>query len=818
MEIANLFKTIMVNSSVVKAVVASRPEPAFVEAFHTCPKLLVENLTASDIGHYVQSRLLTHSKMQAHGGSELAAKLTRSISSKACGVFLWVFLVVRSLLECLSDGSYPEDLERIIQTYPQELHELYEHMFQRMKPSHRAEAFRLFQAIHHVQNIESSIPSALRLSFFERDHPEGLIQAPLKFMGPEELQGRLSSFESRLRSRCCGLFEVQYFDKSSSGETLYFHEGRVSYLHRTVSDFLKDPGVRQVIERETCNAENEIYDRLRASILYSLKSWGFFQIRTPTDWKRFMLQIAGFLTYCRICKRASDGLTPSDYIEELDRVLIKFWQVRSLETRSKASGLALGNYEHHWAESLLDELHLKYSKQPDDEPLLSLAARYGVQEYVSQKLHSLSATKTDFLSYGGRSVVLRVSFWAMHHRHLTEQHLMIIECFLNSGFKINLKERGASTVSGRTAWQELLYLQSKTHSSQIRRMLSATGTNGDRRDTTTVESLDVWTQVIEMFLKFGASLDVSFKHSRADADTQVTTARSIILEIMATSETEGLSSSESAISQGTKTRIQRILSDQQAIEATINAISTPSYSNSSKEPSSQLSSNLGMIGEAPRLSRRRKNRRSAGYNDSQLSGSPEASIQPTILQTIIPSPNQICSRCKAVDELSEIGFQSRDILRAVQEAGVGNDVPALTAWILDHVEAAKDSVLQMKPRASELQRTRPAAGSSRSPVAKQWSTVVNKAKSSSARSSGVVGAEWVSTTLKPKGHKSKAKATNGSDNAVEDGTGDAAAGAIQVKGGTFTWFYESTGQPGCVSSLTTEQTRQLENFLRSLDL
>jgi hypothetical protein len=135
LEIVDLFKTITSHSSIIKVVISSRPEPTFVEAFYSSPKLRVENLTAGDIDHCVRSKLLSHSKIQSqiHRGSELGARLVDSIASKACGVFLWVFLVVRLLLECLSDGSYPEDLERIIETYPDEIHELYEHMFECMK-------------------------------------------------------------------------------------------------------------------------------------------------------------------------------------------------------------------------------------------------------------------------------------------------------------------------------------------------------------------------------------------------------------------------------------------------------------------------------------------------------------------------------------------------------------------------------------------------------------------------------------------------------------------------------------------------------------
>jgi hypothetical protein len=325
LEIVDLFKTITSHSSIIKAVISSRTEPTFVEAFHSSPKLRVENLTVGDIDHYVRSKLLSHSKVQSqiHRGSELGTRLVDSIASKACGVFLWVFLVVRSLLECLSDGSNPEDLERVIETYPEELHQLYEHMFERMKPPHRAEAFRHFQVIHHAQNVESRIPTALRLSFMERDQPDGSIHLPLEILTIEELQERLSSFETLLRSRCCGLFEVQYFERLSSRETSHIREGRVTFLHRTVSDFLNEPGVRQVKEREILQFNSEIYERLIASILYSFKAWRFFHLKKKYEWKKFIGEIRAFLVYCQRCE-PEIGSKQIEYSEKFDRRLAYF--------------------------------------------------------------------------------------------------------------------------------------------------------------------------------------------------------------------------------------------------------------------------------------------------------------------------------------------------------------------------------------------------------------------------------------------------------------------------------------------------------------
>lgn len=112
-EILDLFKTITSNSAI-KAVVSSRPEPAFEEAFRKSPKLRVENLTSGDIKHYIKSKLLSHSRMESEmeGGSKLGARLIASIASKASGVFLWVFLVVRLLLDRLSKESTQKPLNQ----------------------------------------------------------------------------------------------------------------------------------------------------------------------------------------------------------------------------------------------------------------------------------------------------------------------------------------------------------------------------------------------------------------------------------------------------------------------------------------------------------------------------------------------------------------------------------------------------------------------------------------------------------------------------------------------------------------------------------
>ena len=191
-------------------------------------------------------------------------------------------------------------------------------------------------------------------------------------------------------------------------------------------------------------------------------------------------------------------------------------------------------------------------------------------------------------------MVVRLSYWAMHHSSLRAQHFKIIESFLVSGLKIYAKSSGPTTVWERTPWQELLFLQSKSLPSQtIQLSTTVRADDGDQTgiEVSEVERLDVWTQLVELFLKFGAELDVSFMPFRGAARGR--TAREVILEIMTTFDTgQGLSSEESAIVQKSKIRIERLLAEQPAKTVKINLSDLPTYGHSLANficPSSQNS-------------------------------------------------------------------------------------------------------------------------------------------------------------------------------------------------------------------------------------
>jgi len=90
----------MTSSPNVKMCVASRPWLVFEDAFERRPSLLLENLTAPDISFFVAGNLSGNgmfSKMQRLYPHD-AERVITEVTSKAHGVFLWVRLVVDSLL------------------------------------------------------------------------------------------------------------------------------------------------------------------------------------------------------------------------------------------------------------------------------------------------------------------------------------------------------------------------------------------------------------------------------------------------------------------------------------------------------------------------------------------------------------------------------------------------------------------------------------------------------------------------------------------------------------------------------------------------
>lgn len=255
----------------VKLCVASRPWNIFQRTLGHNANLRLEDLTFDDIKIFVQS------KFKADPGFDnlrqrypsFADQLMDNIVVKASGVFLWVDLVVASLLAGMQLGDRIEDFQRRLDELPPELENLYEKILHSLDPfylGHAAQYFTLVEAA-------GSPLTVLQFSFADEESPVSAIKIEADSMSENELSLRIEAMKRRLNSRCKGFLEV---DRSSQrvqeNEATQHWQLTVQYLHRTVRDFIKTPKAQDFLQTSTKpNFDPSI--RLCVAYLLSMKCW-----------------------------------------------------------------------------------------------------------------------------------------------------------------------------------------------------------------------------------------------------------------------------------------------------------------------------------------------------------------------------------------------------------------------------------------------------------------------------------------------------------------------------------------------------------------
>ncbi|OQU94913.1 NACHT domain-containing protein [Cladophialophora immunda] len=225
----------------VKLCLSSRPLAAIEYEFAGCSSLKLQDLTRGCIQLYVREKLTAHRHFQTLKQNEplRIGNLIDRIVTMSSRVFLWVHLVVKSLLEGLTNHDDAGDLEARLMALPPELDALYKTMLQSINPQfYRTQASKLLQVVYSMKGTISS----LALSFI--DDPESPTPASscLDPLPVEVVDSRIKRVADRLKSRCKGLIEVQSLGHSQVRPQMIDHPLRpdqVQYLHLTVKEFLE---------------------------------------------------------------------------------------------------------------------------------------------------------------------------------------------------------------------------------------------------------------------------------------------------------------------------------------------------------------------------------------------------------------------------------------------------------------------------------------------------------------------------------------------------------------------------------------------------
>lgn len=298
-------------SAGVKICVSSRPWNVFEDAFRTYPSLRLEDLTFVDIRHFVTSKLSNNPGFLPLQQVNLkaASELIDTVTTKASGVFLWVFLVTESLLEGISDGERLSELQCRLDSLPEDLEKLFERILESLDAKRFEHASQLFQIIR----VHSDPLTILQLAYADEDDVEYAFRLEVKSTTQEEQNALAEIMRRRLNACCRGLIEVK--QGSKSGRHLprlrELADCRVEYLHRTVKDWLRREDVWAKIVNGT-KGPFDPYPRLCGAYISYLK--------TLNPGKLEVSELIDNIERCLDFAAASDPLCSRLQIRFLDEV------------------------------------------------------------------------------------------------------------------------------------------------------------------------------------------------------------------------------------------------------------------------------------------------------------------------------------------------------------------------------------------------------------------------------------------------------------------------------------------------------------------
>ena len=237
----------------IKLCVSSRPWPIFKQHYDLDmaqpQRLYLQDLTREDIEKYVRDELESNSMfVRARKGDAKFQDLVTEIVDRAQGVFLWVFLVVRSLLHGLTNADTLDIMQERLHELPVELDDFFQHMLDSIDDVYRTQMLRSFQVA-----IEAEDPLPLLLFSFVDDlehDPELALDSgtqtdvessPFPSIGGQTLSmhslisEKEEGMQRRLDARSKGLLEVC---REPSAQMDAYLVNRVDFLHRTVREFL----------------------------------------------------------------------------------------------------------------------------------------------------------------------------------------------------------------------------------------------------------------------------------------------------------------------------------------------------------------------------------------------------------------------------------------------------------------------------------------------------------------------------------------------------------------------------------------------------
>jgi hypothetical protein len=366
-DMAELFKAVT-SSKRIKACISSRPWNVFEECFKTCPGLRLQDLTKGDIEHYTNHKFHNSEAFRrlALQQPALATSLVKEIVEYSSGVFLWVRIVVKSLLYGLRNRDGILDLQKRLRLLPRDIEALYAHMRGLTDTIYLEKASMMFQIFRASMNYRKILNSnrsfghdSLTVLDLALAINEDLNFDRIKLTSASDVVSRCEDMQFQLVASCAGLFEIGEVKLLDIPDIPTFE---IRYLHRTARDFIERPDIWKQITSDTAGTSFNPNVSLMKAAIYKVPLWLRHRQHTIYDLVPFGYRAMVYAYH-------AETETHQSYTRLLD-VLD--------ETLAAAQRYFYPGSSLHWSNCIKDS-------NDDQINFFSLATQFGLSLYLAEK-------------------------------------------------------------------------------------------------------------------------------------------------------------------------------------------------------------------------------------------------------------------------------------------------------------------------------------------------------------------------------------------------------------------------------------------------
>ncbi|KAL1881600.1 hypothetical protein Plec18167_003197 [Paecilomyces lecythidis] len=327
----------------IKICVSSRPHTEFMETFSDdlSHRIRLHELTQGDMDRFCRSAF--EKDVMFDRVRSIYKDLVNEIVQRAEGVFLWVVLVVRSLLSGIKYYDPPSVLWERLDRIPKTLDRLFESLIESIEPGDRkrSDIMFLFATTFPLQRHNALLYSWLD----DANDPDFPFNTAMRSYSDEEITQAQKRVRAQLDCLTKGLLEMKPVDNADVFMKLYkdaYFQYDVGFLHRSVREYLQSTSHLNDIKKRLQGIDiTDIHCRL----LLAQSKFPRLQLYAQNSAPFLLDDLVYSFEYFGLLQMA--GKEPSaKFIEEFDEVLEGYGQLTSTYRNLAPEGES-GDSGHH---------------------------------------------------------------------------------------------------------------------------------------------------------------------------------------------------------------------------------------------------------------------------------------------------------------------------------------------------------------------------------------------------------------------------------------------------------------------------------------